>query len=52
MDTTYVITVRARDRWENILESDKFSVYTGSKTVSVFDLIVKEIDAVFGWAMK
>lgn len=52
LDTTYVITVQAQDRWGNTLKSDKFSVYTGSKSISVFDLIVKEINAVFGWAMK
>ena len=52
LDATYTITVQAQDRQGNIKMSDKFSVYTGSKAVSVFDLIVKEMNAVFGWAMK
>lgn len=52
LGSTYTLTVQAQDRWTNKQTSDKFSIYTGAKAVSVFDLIVKEMNAVFGWAMK
>ena len=52
LDSTYTINVQARDHWDNRMISDKFSIYTGSKAISVFDLIAKEINAVFGWAIK
>jgi hypothetical protein len=52
MGATYVFEVQARDKWDRTVLSDKFSVYTGSKIISVFDLIVKAINETFGWAMK
>lgn len=52
MGATYVFEVQARDKWDRTVLSDKFSVYTGSKVISVFDLIVKAINETFDWAMK
>jgi hypothetical protein len=52
LGATYVFEVTARDKWDRTVLSDKFSVYTGSKVISVFDLIVKAVNETFGWAMK
>lgn len=50
--TTYVYQIKVRDRWGNEISSERFGVYTGSKMVSVFDLILKAVNETFGWAMK
>lgn len=50
--TTYVYKIKARDRWGNEVSSEKFGVYTGSKVVSVFDLILKAVNDTFSWAVK
>jgi hypothetical protein len=50
--TTYVYQIKVKDHWGNEISSEKFGVYTGSKVVSVFDLILKAVDETFGWAMK
>jgi len=52
LGSTYVFEVKARDKWDRTVLSQKFSIYTGSKVVSVFDLIIKAINETFGWAMK
>ena len=52
LGATYTFEVKARDKWDRMILSDKFSVYTGSKVISVFDLIIKAINETFGWAMK
>lgn len=49
---TYVYQIKAKDRWGNLVTSDKFGIYSGSKMVSVFDLILKAVNETFGWAMK
>ncbi len=50
--TTYNYQVRAQDRWGNNLSSDRYAAYTGSKMVSVFELISKALNDIFGWALK
>ena len=50
--TAYVYSIKARDRWGNETNSDYYAVYTGSKMVSVFELIVKALEETFGWAVK
>jgi hypothetical protein len=52
MAATYNYEIKARDRWGNEISSEKFRAYTGSKIISVFDLIVKAIGDTFGWAVK
>jgi len=52
LDTTYTFSIKASDRWNNETLSDKFAFFSGSKVVSVFDLIVKAAGDTFGWAMK
>lgn len=52
LDTTYILEVQVQDRWGNVVTSEKFSVYTGSKVISILELIVKEINKLFGWAVK
>ena len=49
---TYVYQIKARDRWGNEISSERFGIYSGSKMVSVFDLIFKAINETFGWVMK
>ncbi|PJA87285.1 MAG: hypothetical protein CO141_00225 [Candidatus Moranbacteria bacterium CG_4_9_14_3_um_filter_42_9] len=50
--TAYAYTIKGKDRWANEASSDRYSAYTGSKIVSVFDLIVNAVKEVFGWAVK
>lgn len=50
--TAYVYSIKSRDRWGNETNSDYYAVYTGSKMVSVFELIVKALEETFGWAVK
>lgn len=52
LGVTYVFEVKARDKWDRTVLSQKFSIYTGSKVVSVFDLIIKAVKDTFSWAMK
>lgn len=50
--TTYIYTVTVKDRWGNEVKSDRYAAYTGKKEISVFELIIKEVEELFGWAMK
>ena len=50
--TSYVFQVKGRDHWGNETDSDFFGIFTTSKPVSVFDLISKQINEIFGWAIK
>lgn len=50
--TTYVYQIKTRDRWGNEISSEKFGIYSGSKMVSVFDLIFKAVNETFSWAIK
>jgi len=52
MAATYNYEIKTKDRWGNEISSEKFRAYTGSKVVSVFDLIVKAASDTFGWAVK
>lgn len=52
MATTYNYEIKTRDRWGNEIPSGKFRAYTGSKIISVFDLIIKAINDTFGWVVK
>lgn len=50
--STYVYVIKGEDRFGNTVASDQHAVYTGSKTVSLFDLIGDAVGQVFGWAVK
>lgn len=50
--STYVYTITSQDRFGNEIISDPHAVYTGSRTVSLFDLIADAVGDVFGWAVK
>jgi hypothetical protein len=52
MASTYLYTVSVRDRYGNEVTSDSHAVYTGTKVVSLFELIVNALQEVFGWAVK
>ncbi|MCX6765703.1 MAG: fibronectin type III domain-containing protein [Candidatus Moranbacteria bacterium] len=50
--TAYVYSVKSKDRWGNEIVSDYFAAYTGSRIISIFELISKALEEVFGWALK
>ncbi len=50
--STYVYVIKSEDRFGNAVSSEQHAVYTGSKTVSLFDLIADAVGEVFGWAVK
>lgn len=49
--STYLYTIDASDRYGNQVKSEPHAVFTGAKTVSLFDLIAGAIGEVFGWAV-
>lgn len=50
--TSYVFQIKGRDHWGNEIDSDYYGLFTASKPVSIFDLITKQINDIFGWAIK
>lgn len=50
--STYVYEITSTDRFGNETTSESHAVYTGSRTVSLFDLIANAVGEVFGWAVK
>jgi hypothetical protein len=50
--STYVYAITAHDRFGGKMTSESHAVYTGSKTVSLFDLIAGAVGDVFGWAVS
>jgi hypothetical protein len=50
--STYIYTIASQDRFGNKITSDPYAVYTGSRTVSLFDLIANAVGDVFGWAIN
>lgn len=50
--STYVYAIQSEDRFGNAVKSEQHAVYTGSKTVSLFDLIADAVGEVFGWAVQ
>ena len=50
--STYVYVIDGRDRFGNQITSESHAVYTGSRTISLFDLIAGAVGDVFGWAIK
>lgn len=52
MASTYLYTVTVRDRFGNEVTSDSHAVYTGTRVVSLFELITNALQEVFGWAVK
>lgn len=48
----YIYRIKSRDRWGQEFVSEYYSVYSGSPAVSVFDLISKSMNEIFGWAIK
>lgn len=49
--STYVYEIGSTDRFGNEITSESHAVYTGSRTVSLFDLIANAVGDVFGWAV-
>lgn len=52
LGTSYVYQINCKDQWGNENSSEKFGLFTGTKALSVFELIVKALTETFGWAMK
>ncbi len=49
--STYLYTIDASDRYGNRVKSEPHAVFTGARSVSLFDLIAGAIGEVFGWAV-
>ncbi len=49
--STYVYDIASTDRFGNEVTSESHAVYTGSRSVSLFDLIANAVGEVFGWAV-
>lgn len=52
LSTIYIYRISSRDRWGNQKTTDYFSMYTGEKATSVFDLIVGSIEEIFSWTVS
>lgn len=50
--TRYTLNVEIIDRQGNKDVSEKLAVFTGSKPISIFDLISIQMNDIFGWALK
>ncbi len=50
--TTYTYLIQSRDRWGNTVQSDTYAVYTGARTISLFELISGALGDIFGWAFN
>lgn len=50
--STYVYDITSKDRFGGEKTSESHAVFTGSRTVSLFDLIANAVGEVFGWAVK
>ena len=50
--STYVYDITSTDRFGNEITSESHAVYTGSRSVSLFDLIANAVGEVFGWAVS
>lgn len=48
----YLYRIKSKDRWGNANTSEYFGVYTGSKAVSIFEMIGKVFNDIFGWAVN
>lgn len=49
--STYVYQIVSEDRYGTQVTSESHAVYTGSRSVSLFDLIANAVGEVFGWAV-
>lgn len=52
LSSTYFFRIKCVDQWGNQTESDYYGVYTGTESESVFELIGKNLQDIFGWALK
>lgn len=49
--TAYSFVIKAKDKWGNGKESDKFAFYTGAPEISLMELLANAARDSFGWAM-
>jgi hypothetical protein len=50
--TAYIYLIKAKDRWGNETSSGYYAAFANSKTISIFELIGKNFQDIFGWATK
>ncbi len=50
--STYVYTIASQDRFGNKTTSAAYAIYTGARSVSLFDLIASAVGDIFGWAIN
>jgi len=48
----YIYKITSKDRWGNSQTSDYFGIYSGSRAVSIFELVGKAFNEIFGWAIN
>lgn len=49
--TGYLYQIKSKDRWNNSQTSGFYGIYSGSRVVSVFELVGKAFNDIFGWAI-
>ena len=52
LGTGYIYKIKSTDRWSNKNETDFFGFYSGEKSQSIIELIGKEFNSIFSWAIK
>ena len=50
--TAYAYLIKCKDRQNHEIASDRYVAFSGSKEMSVFELISETLNDVFGWALK
>lgn len=50
--TAYTYIIKCKDHFGNTKDSEYYGIYTASKPVSVFDMISKSLNEIFGWAVN
>ncbi|MFA6306727.1 MAG: hypothetical protein WCV70_04095 [Patescibacteria group bacterium] len=50
--TVYNFIIKAHDRFGNEAVSNRFAAYSGSKPISIFELIINTLEDSFQWALR
>lgn len=52
MGKGYVYKIKSTDHWDNKSETEYFGFYSGARVDSIFEMIAREFQGIFGWALK
>jgi len=50
--TGYIYQIKSKDRWNNAQTSGFYGIYSSSRAASVFELVGKAFNDIFGWAFN